>query len=53
MGTPQIIIIILYATDLAYAVFSHGKPRSDTNALSVFISEAIVIGLLLWGGFFK
>jgi hypothetical protein len=53
MKAPQIILIVLYAAGLLLAANNHKQPRTDENFWTSLISCAIVIGLLIWGGFFK
>lgn len=54
MGTPQIIICVLYTLGLGINLAKHGEPKNDKyNFFSSCITVAIVIGLLIWGGYFK
>lgn len=53
MGIPQIILIVLYSISLCIAANQHGKPRDGENNFWVsLIGTGIIIGLLVWGGFF-
>ena len=54
MGVPQIIIIILYAVNLGITLAKHGEStESKYNFIGTFISTALMVGLLIWGGFFS
>ena len=54
MGAPQMILVVFYALGLGIAVSQHGKPKEGkTNAVYSLIGTAIVVGLLIWGGFFR
>ncbi|GAA0083139.1 hypothetical protein [Clostridium sp. CTA-6] len=54
MGMPQIILIILSTLSLGIVMSRHGQPREDKyNFFTNLISTGIVIGLLIWGGFFN
>lgn len=53
MGIPQIIIIVLYAMGLGINLVKHGEPlEGKHNIVTSLIGTAIMIGLLIWGGFF-
>lgn len=53
MGTPQIILVILYAIALLLQAHSHGKPKEGNNNFwHSLISSVITFSLLKWGGFF-
>jgi len=52
--TPQIIYLALVFTGLMYKSYKHGKPMDDVhNVWYSLISQAIVLALLYWGGFFN
>jgi hypothetical protein len=54
MEAPQIIAICFMGVGLLLTAFLHGKPRTDKfNVFSTLVSDALWIGLLLWGGFFN
>ena len=53
MGIPQIIYIVISAFGLLWCSYKHGKPRGEYNIWISLLAEAIVITLLIWGGFFK
>lgn len=54
MGAPEIIYLVLIAIGLLQAAHMHGKPKEENwNFWLTLFSSAIVLGLLLWGGFFK
>lgn len=50
MGAPQIIMLILFSSNLAEAWI---EDSDRTVFIAECISIAIWIGLLCWGGFFK
>lgn len=53
VGIPQIIVIVLYSISLCLAANQHGKPRDGEHNFWVsLIGTGIIIGLLVWGGFF-
>ena len=53
LGTPQIIVIVLYILSLGLALGKHGQPRNDKYNFGVtLIATSIMIALLYWGGFF-
>ena len=52
MGAPQIIFIVLIAMAGTVSAMKHGKPQSDHSFPIWFVSVAIQIGLMYWGGFF-
>lgn len=54
MTTPAIIILILVFIELYCAATLHGKPKGGKwNIGTTFLNEAIIVGLLYWGGFFS
>ncbi len=53
MHIPQIIYLVLVACSLLVSAHEHGKPRANQNFWINFVTSAMVVGLLLWGGFFK
>ena len=53
LGIPQIIICILYITNLGMYAINHGKPREGNyNFWAGLIATGINVALLTWGGFF-
>ena len=51
--TPQIILIILYAISLGIIITKHGEDKEGKhNFVVTLISNAVVLGILYWGGFF-
>lgn len=52
MGTPQIILIVLFALGGGVTMAKHGQSRADYNFGTWFVAMAIEVGLLYWGGFF-
>lgn len=53
MTTPAIIILVLVFLDIVMAMALHGKPKGKWNAGMTLLNEAIIVGLLYWGGFFS
>ena len=54
MGIPQIIYIVLISAGLLFSARDHGKTKEGkNNFFKVLTGEAIVVGLLIWGGFFS
>jgi heme/copper-type cytochrome/quinol oxidase subunit 4 len=54
MKAPQIIILVLLIVELLLVSYLHGKEKSGNyNFWSTLISTSIIIGLLVWGGFFN
>lgn len=52
MGTPEIIMLVIYGLNIVFAVANHGKARGKCNGFAAIAGAAIGIGLLYWGGFF-
>ena len=54
MGTPQIIVIVLYAMSAAISLeqVAEGKEKPGFF-VSKLVSIAVIAALLWWGGFFK
>jgi hypothetical protein len=54
MGVPQIILCALYTLSLGIHLAKNGEPRTGNYGFfSSLFTVAVVIGLLIWGGFFK
>lgn len=53
MGIPQIAIIILYSLSVILNVYQHGTAHDTKKVGSTILSTAVIIALLIWGGFFK
>jgi len=53
MGTPQVILLIFTALNLFATAVAHDKPRPNYNFFGYFISIAMWMSLLIWGGFFN
>jgi amino acid transporter len=51
MQTPQIIVIVLTAVSLVVNLLKNGESKKY-NFVTALIDSAILIGLLIWGGFF-
>ena len=50
---PQIIILFLIVLSIGSSLESHDKPKTGKNSFwSSLISNAILLALLWWGGFF-
>lgn len=51
---PQIIMILFIGLGVGIAIVEHGKPKTGNNNVWLsLISTAILLGLLIWGGFFN
>ena len=53
MRWPQITMIVLMSMSLAIGLCDHGKPRKESNFVNDLISQAILLTILLFGGFWK
>ncbi len=53
MKAPQIIIICLVGMKLLMTAYLHKKEKKEINFWNNLINITILIGLLIWGGFFK
>ena len=53
MHTAAIIILILVFLELCCALAFHGKSKGNWNAGATLFNEALIVGLLYWGGFFS
>ena len=50
---PQIVMLLLLAISTGTYLANHGEPRdTEYNFWVSLLSDAIVLGLLYWGGFF-
>ena len=53
MGIPQVIFVILVTMDITVDMCWHGKKlEGKHNVLLTAATNALLIGLLYWGGFF-
>jgi hypothetical protein len=53
LGIPQMIIRILYITNLGIYAIQHGEPREGNyNFWAGLVATGINVALLKWGGFF-
>ena len=54
MGTPQILVIVLYALSAWTNLCKHGETRTEKiNFWTALLAIAIKTTVLIWGGFFK
>lgn len=53
MGTPQIIILVLFSLGLLASAHLHGKERTPHNFWASFFAVIIEVSILIWGGFFN
>lgn len=54
MGMPQILILAIYMLSLGNELAKHGDTKViKYNFGGKLLVTMIVIGLLIWGGFFK
>ena len=51
-GWPQWTIVLLTVLNLAVFSFSHGEPRKPYNAFVGFLDAAVMLFILIAGGFF-
>jgi uncharacterized paraquat-inducible protein A len=51
-GWPQWAMLVLFALDIGVRCVQHGKPREDYNGFAALIDGAIVLFILIAGGFF-
>ena len=50
---PQLIYLGIAAFGAGFILANHGNPKGgEHNILTSLIAEAIIVGLLYWGGFF-
>ena len=53
MRLPQIILVAWYVLTLGYTLAMDGKPKEGNHSFGqTFITVALVMVLLWWGGFF-
>jgi hypothetical protein len=53
MHIPQVLILLLIALDIGVVLAKHDQPRTDKyNVFVTAISHAIMVAILIWGGFF-
>jgi len=50
---PQLILLGLLFMSLGIGLAKHGEPRSPYSFWDNLISFIIMVGLLIWGGFFR
>jgi len=54
LQAPQIIYICLVFLSLGISIAEHGQPKKGLESFGKsLIANAIMIGLLYWGGFFS
>jgi hypothetical protein len=54
MNAPQIVAICLMALQVGIGLADHGKPKTGNHSFfQALISTGLLLGLLIWGGFFK
>ena len=52
MRAPQIILIIVMGIELLSGAYFHGK-ETKINIWYKLLSAGCLVGILIWGGFFK
>jgi hypothetical protein len=52
MQTPQIVIIVLIAITLFGNLIKNGESK-QYSFVTALIDSAILVGVLVWGGFFS
>ena len=54
MHTPQIIVIVLISMNFGIELIKHGQPKEGNhNVFIKLIDVGVLVGLLIWGGFFS
>lgn len=54
MTAPQITLIAILALGLGLALAKHGEPITGKhNFWGTLIGDAILVSILIWGGFFR
>lgn len=53
MNAPQIILIVMLSAQLLGSAFYHGEKRGNVDLRVAMIRIAVLVGLLIWGGFFQ
>lgn len=54
MTAPQITLIVLFSINLLLSARDHGKEKEGKdNFWTTLLALAIVLSILIWGGFFK
>lgn len=54
MEAPQIILSVLIGLEVYYAFDKDGKPKEgEHSASTALLAYGVIIGLLIWGGFFN
>jgi len=53
MSIPAIILIVIYSIDTLYAAHMHGEDAPKINFWTSIFAKGLILGLLLWGGFFN
>jgi hypothetical protein len=54
MNAPQIVMIILMALEVGVSLALNGKARRENYSFWVKLGDtAILVGVLMWGGFWK
>ena len=50
----KVLLCCFFGVELLLAAYMHGKPKNGYYSFwSTVLDEAIILGLLWWGGFFK
>lgn len=53
LHAPQFIVLILLFWGTGYSLANHGKPKTGKHSFGgALFADALLIGLLYWGGFF-
>ena len=54
MKAPQIIMIALLVYSFTYNVYTDAKKgKGLTGVITSVLASAVMLGLLIWGGYFK
>ena len=53
MKAPQVIFIVLTCIELFIVAALHNTPRTNYNIFWKLLDAGVLVGLLIWGGFFS
>lgn len=49
---PQVMILLFMGIDIVRGIYKHGTPNNPSRLWVSLVTTGIVIGTLIWGGFF-
>lgn len=53
MNAPQVVMIVIMVLGLFVTLKDHGKPRTPENFWWALFGNAVMFGILYWGGFWE